>query len=76
MPEYSCCSLEENPGLSIFRRSHELGIPQTSLRRILHKDWSLKATQETKPLNLHVESSQIVFSLEEVITIGHRDLMI
>ena len=47
-------SVEENPGLSIPRRSLELGIPQTSLHRILHKDLGLKAykvqlTQELKP---------------------------
>ena len=36
-------SVEENPGLSIPRRSLELGIPRTSLHRILHKDLSLKA---------------------------------
>ncbi|CAB3225785.1 unnamed protein product [Arctia plantaginis] len=47
-------SVEENAGLSIPRRSLELGIPQTSLHRILHKDLGLKAykvqlTQELKP---------------------------
>ena len=36
-------SVEENPGLSIPRRSLELGISQTSLYRILHKDLGLKA---------------------------------
>jgi len=36
-------TVEENPGLSIPRHSLELGIRQTSLHRILHKDLSLKA---------------------------------
>lgn len=51
-------SVEENPGLSIPRRSLELDIPQTTLHRILHKDLSLKAfkvqlTQELKPVDHH-----------------------
>ena len=36
-------SMDENPDLSIPRRSLELGILQTTLRRILHKDLCLKA---------------------------------
>ena len=36
-------SMEENPGLSIPCRSLELGISQTTLHRILHKDLCLKA---------------------------------
>lgn len=47
-------SVAENPGLSIPRRSQQLGISKTSLHRILHKDLSLHAykvqlTQELKP---------------------------
>ena len=36
-------SVKENPGLSIPRRSLELGISQTMLHRILHKDLCLEA---------------------------------
>lgn len=36
-------SLAENPGLFIPRRLQELGISQTSLYRILHKNHSLQA---------------------------------
>ena len=47
-------SVEENPGLSIPHRSLELGVSQTTLHRILHKNLCLKAykvqlTQELKP---------------------------
>lgn len=47
-------SVEENPDLSISRRSLELGIPRTTLHRILHKDLGLKAykvqlTQQLMP---------------------------
>ena len=47
-------SVKENPGLSIPRHSLELGISQTTLHRILHKDLCLKAykvhlAQELKP---------------------------
>lgn len=47
-------SVAENRGLSISRRSQELGISQASLHRILHKDlglhaYKLQLTQELKP---------------------------
>ena len=46
-------SVEESACLSIYRRSLELGIPQTSFYRIFHKDKGLKTykvqlTQELK----------------------------
>ena len=47
-------SVLEHPSTSTHHRSQELNIPRTSLRRILHKDLSMKAykvqiVQELKP---------------------------
>lgn len=47
-------SVADNPGLSIPKRSQQLGISQTSLHRILHKDLNMHAykvqlVQELKP---------------------------
>lgn len=47
-------SIAEDPRLSIPRRSQQLGISQTSLQRILHKDlllhpYKMQLTQELKP---------------------------
>ena len=49
-------SVAENPGLSISRRSQELGLSKATLHRILYNDLGLHAykvqlTQELKPLD-------------------------
>ena len=49
-------SVEESPNVSLTRRSQALGIPVTSLWRILRNDlglhpYKIKLTQELKPLD-------------------------
>ena len=67
-------SVEENPGLSITRRSLKMDIPQTSLHRILHKDLGLKAykvqwTQELKP----ADHQQLRFFADWVLEMHEND---
>ena len=50
-------SVRQNPGTSTRRRSQQVGIPRTTLRRILHKDlgmfaYKIQLVQELKPNDL------------------------
>ena len=75
-------SVDENPGLSIPRRSLELGIFYGRNWKILmwttfiFNKTALSATQATKQSQFCKKSFLTVLFLEEVITIGHRDLVI
>ena len=76
-------SMEENPGLSIPRRSLELGISQITLHRILYKDLCLKAykvqlTQELKPVDhqqRHVFANWVLEMQENELEFHQKNIM-
>ncbi|VEN62217.1 unnamed protein product, partial [Callosobruchus maculatus] len=64
-------SVEQYPGLCIPRRSLELGIPQTLLHRILHKDLGIKAYK----VQLTQESSRPIINNVVSLLIGSLKCM-